>query len=208
MQLRSLTSRQALLARIKQRARHMENTQNKRVAILVSDGFEQVEFTKPKKALDDAGVKTVVVSLKSGEIRGFNHADPADSFPVDKAIEDVSESEFDALLIPGGIINPDNLRGDETVLRFTRAFFEKGKPVFAICHGPQVLISAEVVKGRRLTSYHTVRKDLENAGAEWVDESVVVDQGLVTSRNPDDIPDFIEKVLEELAEGVHSGQHA
>ncbi len=186
----------------------MENVSNKKVAILATDGFEQIELEEPKKALDNAGAKTVIVSLKPGVIQGFNHAEKADAFPVDITLDSASETDFDALLIPGGVINPDALRGDKSALRFTRAFFDSGKPVFAICHGPQVLISAGVVRGRKLTSYHTVRVDLENAGAKWIDASVVVDQGLVTSRNPDDIPDFIDKVLEELAEGVHSGQRA
>lgn len=180
----------------------------KTVAVLAADGFEQVELTGPRQALDSSGATTVLVSLESGSIRGFNHAEPADSFSVDKAIGDVSCEDFDALLIPGGIINPDSLRGSTDVLAFARDFFTAGKPVFAICHGPQVLISAGVVEGRRMTSYHTIKVDLENAGAIWKDESVVCDQGLVTSRNPDDIPAFNDKIVEELYEGVHAGQHA
>jgi protease I len=180
----------------------------KKVAILATDGFEQVELTKPRHALEESGAETTLVSLESGVIRGFNHAEPADTFPVDDTVDNVKSESFDALLIPGGVINPDALRGSEKAIEFVRSFFKEGKPVFAICHGPQVLITAGVVEGRRMTSFNTIRVDLENAGAKWVDESVVCDQGLVTSRNPDDIPDFNDKIVEELREGVHAGQHA
>lgn len=186
----------------------LQNASNKRVAILVADGFEQVEFTGPKKALEDAGAETVVVSPQMGSVQGMNHAEKGDLFESDMAVDDAAREDFDALLLPGGVLNPDTLRGDERCVAFARSFFEQGKPVFAICHGPQLLITAGVVKGRTLTSYPTVRVDLENAGARWVDESVVVDEGLVTSRNPDDIPDFNAKIIEELLEGVHTGQHA
>lgn len=177
--------------------------QGKKVAILVTSGFEQVEFTKPRDALVEAGVQVTVVSLKPGEIQGMNQDKPADRFPVDKTVADANSRDYDALLVPGGVMNPDALRGDEGAVQFVREFFDDSKPVFSICHGPQVLITAGVVKGRTMTSYNTVKVDLENAGAKWVDRSVVVDEGLVTSRNPDDIPDFIDKMLEELAEGRH-----
>lgn len=178
------------------------------MAILATDGFEQIELTSPRDALDSSGAETTLVSLKSGEIRGFNHAEPADKFTVQMTLGEAEKESFDALLIPGGVINPDALRGSDDAIAFVRKFFKEGKPVFAICHGPQVLITADVIRGRKLTSYHTVRVDLENAGAEWLDEEVVCDQGLVTSRNPDDIPAFNDKIVEELREGVHAGQHA
>lgn len=181
---------------------------HKRVAILVADGFEQVEFTKPKQALEEAGAEAVVVSLKKQAIRGFNHHEPGDSFDVDMSVDEAAAADFDALMLPGGVMNPDLLRGNPKAVEFARSFFESHKPVFAICHGPQLLIEADVVEGRTLTSWPSVRSDLENAGAIWKDAPVVVDKGLVTSRKPDDIPDFNEKMLEELAEGKHPGQRA
>lgn len=179
------------------------HVEGKKVAILVTNGFEQSEFTKPREALLDAGANVTVVSLKHGEIQGMNHDKKADMFSVDQIVSEVKSDEFDALLVPGGVMNPDTLRGDDNAIDFVRGFFRDAKPVFSICHGPQVLISAGVVKDRTMTSFKTVRVDLENAGARWVDESVVVDNGLVTSRNPDDLPDFNRKMLEELAEGKH-----
>ena len=176
---------------------------DKKVAILVTNGFEQVEFTEPRDALLEAGAKVTVVSLEPGEIQGMHHDKPADRFAVDQLVSEASGDDFDALLVPGGVMNPDALRADDNAVAFVREFFDASKPVFAICHGPQVLITADVVDGREMTSYKTVRVDLENAGARWRDQSVVVDQGLVTSRNPDDIPVFIDKMLEELAEGRH-----
>ncbi len=175
----------------------------KKVAILVTNGFEQSEFTGPRDALTDAGVDISVVSLEHGEIQGMHHDKKANRFAVDKIVSEVKCADFDALLLPGGVMNPDVLRGDEQAVAFVRDFFTETKPVFAICHGPQVLITAGVVKGRTMTSYKTVKVDLENAGAHWVDQPVVVDNGLVTSRNPGDIPDFNRKMLEELAEGEH-----
>lgn len=176
---------------------------DRKVAILVTNGFEQSEFSEPRQALHDAGAHTTVVSLSEGPIHGMDHGTLGDHFHVDKTVDQVSCDDFDALLIPGGVANPDALRGNEAAVAFAREFVEKGKPTFAICHGPQVLITAGVVKGRTMTSYQTVRVDLENAGAHWVDKSVVVDEGLVTSRNPGDIADFNAKMLEELAEGRH-----
>ena len=178
----------------------------KTVAILVANGFEQIEMTDPREALDDAGATTELVSIEDDEVKGWEHTEWGDTFDVDVRMDDADASKYDALLLPGGVMNPDHLRRDERVQRFVRAFFEAGKPVAAICHGPWTLIDAGVVKGRRMTSYHTIRTDLENAGARWVDEEVVVDQGLVTSRSPDDLPAFDDKMIEEFAEGRHAGQ--
>ena len=175
----------------------------KRVAIVVTDGFEQVEMTEPRKALDAAGAKTDIVSPKKDQVKGWKHTEWGDTFPVDVPLEEADAGRYDALLLPGGVMNPDKLRRDERVRRFVRSFFEAGKPVAAICHGPWTLIDAEVVKGRKMTSYHTIQTDLKNAGARWVDEEVVVDNGLVTSRKPDDIPAFNRKMIEEFAEGRH-----
>jgi protease I len=178
----------------------------KRVAIIAADMVEEVELVEPRKALEQAGAKTELISIKPGTIRAFNHFDPADTFKVDRTIEEVDASEYDALFIPGGVGNPDQLRGDENVVQFVRDFFEQGKPVAAICHAPWVLVEAGVVKGRTLTSWPTLQTDIRNAGGNWVDEPVVVDSGLVTSRKPDDIPMFNAKVIEEVAEGVHTKQ--
>jgi protease I len=182
--------------------------QGKNVAIIAADMVEQVELVEPRKALDAAGAETHLISLKPGEIQGFDHFDPADKHKVDRAIEEVDASEYDALLIPGGVGNPDQLRGDENVVAFVRAFFDAGKPVAAICHAPWVLVEAGVVRDRKLTSWPTLQTDIRNAGGNWVDEQVVVDDGLVTSRKPDDIPAFNEKMVEEFAEGSHAGQRA
>lgn len=181
----------------------ISHVNGKKVAILVTNGFEQSEFTEPRQALLEAGVTVTVVSLESGEIQGMHHDRAGDRFPVDVTVAEASSSDYDALLLPGGVMNPDTLRGDEKAVAFAREFFHASKPVFAICHGPQLLITADVVKGRTMTSFKTVRVDLENAGARWLDQPVVVDKGLVTSRTPDDIPDFNSKMLEELAEGRH-----
>jgi protease I len=178
----------------------------KRVAILVADGFEQVELDQPRQALDQAGAKTQVVSPANGQAKGVNHDKPAAGVKVDVPLSGAKADDYDALLLPGGVMNPDTLRQEKKAIEFVRAFFDAGKPVAAICHGPQVLIEADVVRGRKLTSYPSVKTDLKNAGANWVDEAVVVDNGLVTSRKPDDIPQFNDKMLEEIAEGVHAGQ--
>jgi protease I len=182
-----------------------QKLKGKKVAIVAADMVEQVELVEPRKALEEAGAETELISLKPGEIRGFNHFDPADSFKVDRTAEEVDASEYDALLLPGGVGNPDQLRGDENVVSFVRDFFEAGKPVAVICHGPWTLVEAGVVKGRKLTSWPTLQTDIRNAGGTWVDEEVVVDQGLVTSRKPDDIPAFNAKMIEEFAEGQHAG---
>ena len=175
----------------------------KKVAILVTDGFEQVEMTKPRGALDEAGAETKIVSLKSGKIQGMHHADKGDKFDVDLTLDEAHPEEFDALLIPGGLMNPDALRSNDDALEFTRHFFREGKPVAAICHGPWVLIDAGVVRGRTLTSWPAIKTDVKNAGGKWVNEEVVVDNGLVTSRKPDDIPAFNKKMIEEFCEGRH-----
>lgn len=175
----------------------------KKVAILVTDGFEQVEMTKPRQALDKAGAETKIVSLNPGKIQGMHHADKGDKFDVDLTLDEARPEEFDALLIPGGLMNPDALRSNDDALEFTRHFFREGKPVAAICHGPWVLIDAGVVRGRTLTSWPAIKNDVKNAGGKWVNEEVVVDNGLVTSRNPDDIPAFNKKMIEEFCEGRH-----
>lgn len=175
----------------------------KKVAILAADGFEQSELFKPKQALEEAGAVVTVVSLKAGEIKGWNEKDWGDKIAVDLTIDKARAEDFDALQLPGGVMNPDKLRADEKAVAFVKAFFDAGKPVAAICHAPWTLINAEVVRGREITSYPTLRKDLENAGAKWVDREVVVDNGLITSRNPNDIPAFNKKMIEEIAEGRH-----
>ena len=175
----------------------------KKVAILVADGFEQVEMTKPREAFDAAGAETKIVSLKSDQIQGMNHMEKGDKFDVDLTLDDARPEEFDALMIPGGLYNPDALRSNEGALDFARQFFKAGKPVAAICHGPQVLISADLVRGRKMTSWPAIKVDMRNAGARWVDEEVVVDNGLVSSRKPDDIPAFNNKMIEEFGEGRH-----
>jgi len=175
----------------------------KKVAILVADGFEQVEMTKPREALNEAGAETKIVSLKSGKIQGMHHVDKGDKFDVDLTLDKARRADFDALLIPGGLMNPDALRSNEDALEFARHFFDEGKPVAAVCHGPQVLISAGLVRGRTMTSSPAIKADMRNAGANWVNEEVVVDNGLVTSRKPDDIPAFNKKMIEEFSEGRH-----
>ena len=188
----------------------MADTQlrGKRVAIIAADMVEQVELVEPRKALEAAGAKTELLSIKPGAIQGFNHFDKADEHKVDKLVEEADASDYDALLIPGGVGNPDQLRADENVVQFTRDFFEQGKPVAAICHGPWVLVEAGAVKGRKLTSWPSLQTDIRNAGGSWVDDEVVVDGGLVTSRKPDDIPAFNSKMVEEFAEGIHARQRA
>lgn len=180
----------------------------KRIAILVTDGFEESELIKPRAALDEAGALTQIVSPKKNSVKCWKGDGFGRSQPVDIALEAADPDDFDALLLPGGVLNPDQLRLLPAAVHFVRAFFDAGKPVAAICHGPQLLIEAEVVSGRRLTSYPSIKRDLINAGAEWIDQAVVTDQGLITSRTPDDIPAFNRKLIEEIAEGVHSGQHA
>jgi protease I len=176
----------------------------KRVAILVADGFEQVELTGPRQALDEAGAETSIVSPAEKKVQGWNHFDKADKFTVDVPLAQASADEFDALLLPGGVVNPDQLRVIPAAVKFVRAFADAGKPIAAICHGPWTLIEADAVHGRRVTSWPSLKTDLTNAGATWVDEEVVTDRGLVTSRKPGDIPAFNRKMLEEVAEGRHA----
>ena len=180
--------------------------QGKTIAILATDGVEQAELLSPKEALTNAGAKVEVISLKTGDIQGFDHITPDKKISVDKALADVDASSYDGLVLPGGASNPDTLRIEPAVQSFVRAFFDAGKPVGAICHAPWILIDAGLASGRRLTSYKTIRQDLKNAGAEVVDEDVVVDKGLITSRDPNDLPAFNAKLIEEFAEGEHDEQ--
>ena len=175
----------------------------KKVAILVADGFEQVELTEPKRALEQAGAQTQIVSPAKDQVKGWQHTDWGDQFPVDVPLKRANPDDYAALLLPGGVMNPDKLRRDPQALQFVKAFFDAGKPIAAICHGPWTLIDAGVVQGRTMTSYESIQTDLKNAGVNWVDQEVVVDNGLVTSRKPDDIPAFNRKMIEEFAEGRH-----
>jgi deglycase len=168
---------------------------NKKVAILAADMFERVELEEPRKALEDAGADVEIVSIHDGEIQGFDHFDPASTAKVDRTVEEASPDDYDALLVPGGVGNPDQLRGDENAVSFARAFHDAGKPMAVICHGPWVLVESGVVRGKRLTSWPTLETDIRNAGGDWVDEEVVVDRNLVTSRKPDDIPAFNREML-------------
>ena len=178
----------------------------KRVAFLATDGVEQVELTEPWKAVEKAGGKTDLLSLEPGEIQGFDHHDKADRFRVDLPVADADAGDYDGLVLPGGVINPDILRTDPRAMDFVVAFFEQGKPVASICHGPWSLVETGMVAGRTVTSWPSLRTDIENAGGTWVDEEVVVDRGLVTSRKPDDLPAFCAKLVEEIAEGEHAEQ--
>jgi protease I len=180
--------------------------QGKRIAFLATDGVEQVEYTEPRKAVEQAGATAHLVSLEPGEIQGFNHHDKGDTFPVDVAVSQVSADDYDGLVLPGGVANPDRLRTDDDAVQFVRSFFEAGKPVASICHGAWTLVEADVVKGRTLTSWPSIRTDVENAGGTWVDKEVHTDRGLVTSRKPDDLPAFNAKIVEEFAEGTNAEQ--
>lgn len=184
----------------------MDKLDGKKVAILVTDGFEQVEMTGPREALEDAGAETKIVSPAEKQVQGMNHADKGDKFDVDVPLDEARPEDFDALVLPGGLMNPDELRSMPEALEFTRHFFREGKPVAAICHAPWVLIDAGVVRGRKLTSWEHIQTDVKNAGGNWVNQEVVVDNGLVTSRKPDDIPAFNKKMIEEFAEGKHARQ--
>lgn len=175
----------------------------RRVAILATDGFEQVELTEPKKALEAAGAVVQIVAPKGGAIEGWNHHDKGSRFPVDRALDGAEADDFDALVLPGGVINPDALRLEPKAIAFVQAFVKADKPIAAICHGPWTLIDAGGVRGRRMTSWPSLKADLSNAGAQWEDAEVVTDRGLVTSRKPDDIPAFTRKMIEEFREGRH-----
>jgi len=183
----------------------MGKLDGKKVAFLFTDGVEQVELDKPAEAVREAGADVDYVSLDEGEIQAFNHLDHGDKINVDKKVADVSADDYDALVLPGGVANPDFLRGDEDAVNFVRSFVEQAKPIGAICHGPWTLVEADVLKGRTITSWPSLQTDIRNAGGNWVDEEVHVDEGLVTSRNPDDIPAFNEKIVEEFCEGQHEG---
>jgi protease I len=185
----------------------MAELDGKKIAFLVAnEGVEQVELTEPWEAVEQAGATPELVSLKTGRVQAFEHLDKAGTFEVDRTVADADASDYDGLVLPGGVANPDFLRMDDQAVAFTRAFFEQGKPVGAICHGPWTLVEAGVVRGRTLTSWPSLQTDIRNAGGKWVDEQVVVDEGLVTSRKPDDLPAFNAKIVEEFAEGRHEGQ--
>jgi protease I len=180
--------------------------QGKRIAFLATDGVEQVEYTEPRDAVERAGGEPELISIKRGVIQAWKHYDHADTFPVDKTVDQADPADYDGLVLPGGVANPDQLRADAKAVSFVRAFFETGKPVGVICHGPWTLIDAEVVKGRTMTSWPSLTKDLINAGANWVDQECVNDSGLISSRWPDDLPAFCAKIVEEFAEGIHREQ--
>jgi protease I len=180
-----------------------DTLKGKKVAILAADMFERVELEEPRKALEAEGADVEVVSIHDGEIQGFDHFEAANTVKVDKTVEEASPGDYDALMVPGGVGNPDQLRGDENAVAFVRAFHDAGKPMAVICHGPWMLIDSGLASGLKCTSWPTVSTDLRNAGAEWVDQEVVTDQGIVTSRKPDDIPAFNKKMIEEFCEGRH-----
>jgi protease I len=184
-----------------------DKLQGKRIAFLVAnEGIEQVELTEPWKAVEEAGGTPELIAPESGEAQAFNHLDKADTFKVDRTAGEADASDYDGLVLPGGVANPDNLRMHPEAVAFVRGFFEQAKPVGVICHGPWTLVEADVVRGRKITSWPSLQTDLRNAGANWVDEEVVVDEGLVSSRNPDDLPAFCAKIVEEFCEGQHEGQ--
>ena len=191
----------------------MGTLDGRRIAIVVANGFEQVEMTDPRRALDEAGAATDLISPEKDRVKGWQHTRWGDEFDVEVPLDEADPSDYDALLLPGGVMNPDKLRVNEKAVRFVKSFFDSGKPVAAICHGPWTLIEAGAVKGRRVTSWPSIRTDLKNAGADWVDRKVVVDSGLVTSRKPDDIPAFNEKMIELFSHArdrgaVHAGAEA
>src|ERR687897_3951010 len=177
----------------------MADLSGKRIAFLVTDMVEQVELTEPWKAVEQEGGTPELVSLEEGEIQGFDHYDKADTFPVDRVVSEASADDYDGLVLPGGVGNPDTLRSDEDAVRFVRTFVESGKPVAAICHGPWTLVEADVVRDRTLTSFPSIRTDIKNAGGNWVDQEVVVDEGIISSRSPDDLPAFCSKLVELFA---------
>ncbi len=181
----------------------MGKLDGKKIAFLFTDGVEQVELDKPAEAVKEAGGDVEYLTLEPGEVQAFNHLDHADKVKVEKAVSDASAGDYDGLVLPGGVANPDFLRADEDAVSFVRSFVEQAKPIGAICHGPWTLVEADVLKGRTVTSFPSIKTDIRNAGGNWVDEEVHVDEGLVTSRNPDDIPAFTDKIVEEFCEGKH-----
>jgi len=181
----------------------MKNLKSKRVAILTENGFEEVELTSPKKAMEDAGIQVDIVSPQKGKVKGWNHDHWSIEVPVNVEVSKANPEDYDALMIPGGVINPDKMRINEDCIQFAKEFLNSGKPVAAICHGPQLLIETGMIKGKRMTSFPSLKTDLENAGVNWEDKEVVVDEGLITSRSPKDLDAFNKKLLEEIAEGVH-----
>jgi protease I len=184
-----------------------DKLQGKRIAFVVApEGVEQVELTEPWKAVESEGGKPELISTEEGEVQAFNHLDKGDTFPVDRTVRRADAGEYDGLVLPGGVANPDFLRMDEAAVSFIRGFFEQGKPVAVICHGPWTLVEADVLRGRTITSWPSLKTDIRNAGGKWVDEEVVVEEGLVSSRKPDDLPAFCAKLVEEFCEGVHEGQ--
>ena len=183
-----------------------QKLQGKKIAFIATDMVEEVELTKPWEAVKEAGGQPELISMETGEIQAFNHYDKSQTYKVDKDFSSARVDDYDGLVIPGGVGNPDTMRTDDDAVEFVRAFFEAGKPVAVICHGPWMLVEADVVRGRKVTSWPSIKTDVQNAGGNWVDEEVVVDQGLVTSRKPDDIPAFNDKMIEEFCEGKHSGQ--
>lgn len=186
----------------------MENLDRKNVAILATNGFEESELREPKKALEKAGANVHIVSLKSGEIKSWADGDWGKAYKVDKTLDEVTQADYNALMLPGGVMNPDTLRTNDSAIKFIKSFFENHKPVAAICHAPWLLAEAGVLEGRKITSYKSIKTDMINAGANWTDEEVVVDSGLVTSRNPNDLPAFNDKLVEEVYEGKHDEQMA
>lgn len=182
----------------------MATLTGKKVAILTENGFEEVELTSPKKALEEAGARVDIVSPQKGKVKAWNHDHWSIELPVDVNLDKADPADYDALVVPGGVINPDQMRANKQCVEFAQQFLEAGKPVAAICHGPQLLIETGLLEGRKLTSYKSIRTDLENAGAHWVDMEVVTDNGLVTSRSPEDLPAFNKKMVEEIGEGKHS----
>ena len=183
-----------------------QKLQGKKIAFIATDMVEEVELTKPWQAVQAAGGQPELVSIETGEIQAFNHYDKSETYKVDKDFSTARVDDYDGLVIPGGVGNPDTMRAEDDAVEFVRSFFEAGKPVAVICHGPWMLVEADVVRGRKVTSWPSIKTDIQNAGGNWVDEEVVVDQGLVTSRKPDDLPAFCKKMVEEFCEGVHSGQ--
>ena len=180
-----------------------EDLSGKKIAIIATEGVEEVELTKPRDAVTEAGGETELLSIEDTDVQSLNHADKSEVYTADKLVSDASADDYDGLILPGGVLNPDNLRQDESVIAFLRDFFSAGKPVGVICHGPWTLVEADLVRDRTITSWPSLKTDIRNAGGNWVDEEVVVDQGLVSSRNPDDLPAFCAKIVEEFAEGEH-----